>query len=87
MGTLRNFAALLRLRADPRVRGLATDLSTLADLLAYVGRTPVDAATRPSIAGLLEHLSNGQAHLTYHHIAEVRGVLPPVQVHLDDDSL
>jgi len=74
-GTLRNFAALPQLRADPRVRGLATDLSTLADLLAYVGRTPVDAATHPSIAGLLEHLSNGQARLTYHHIAEVRGVL------------
>lgn len=74
-GTLRNLSALPGLRADPRARNLATDLSTLADLLAYVGRTPVAAATHPSIAGLVEALSNGQARLMYHHVAEVRGVL------------
>lgn len=74
-GTLRNLAALPELRAGGRSRELATSVSTLADLLAYVGRTPVEAASHSSIAGLLENLSMGQARLSYHHIAEVRGVL------------
>lgn len=74
-GTLRNLAALPGLRSGGRVRDLATDLSTLADLLAYVGRNPVETATHPGICGLLENLSSAQARLSYHHIAELRGVL------------
>ncbi|RRR68494.1 MAG: type I-D CRISPR-associated protein Cas10d/Csc3 [Candidatus Viridilinea halotolerans] len=74
-GTLRNLAALPNLRHGGRSRELATSMSTLADLLAYVGRTPVEAASHPSIAGLLEQLSGGRARLSYHHLSEVRGVL------------
>jgi CRISPR-associated protein Csc3 len=74
-GTLRNLAALSGLRAGGRKRELATKLCTLADLLAYIGRTPVATATDSSIGDLLETLSNGMARLTYHHLADVRGVL------------
>jgi CRISPR-associated protein Csc3 len=74
-GTLRNLAALPGLRAGGRSRQLATDLSRLADLLAYVARTPVEAAAHATIGGVLENLSDGQARLTCHHLADVRGVV------------
>ena len=74
-GTLRNLSALPRLRADPVQLDLAEQLSRLADLLAYVARTPPDVASNSAIQRELATLSNRAARLTYHHVAENRGVL------------
>jgi len=75
-GTMRNLAALPRL--NPRTQhqvSLATDLSTLADYLAYLGRTPIEAVHNATIGRKLQELSNSTARLTYHHVADVRGVI------------
>lgn len=75
-GTMRNLSALPQL--DPARQHkvlLATDLCTLADYLAYLGRTPIQAARDTAIGAQLQMLSNGTARLSYHHIADVRGVL------------
>ncbi len=75
-GTMRNLQALARLDPEQKHQvNLATELSTLADYLAYLGRTPIDAARHPAIGTVLQSLSNGAARLTYHHVADVRGVL------------
>lgn len=74
-GTLRNLAALPELRLPGPQRGLAEQLCRLADYLAYIGRTPREAATDRSIHRELATLSNQEATLVYQHIAEVRGVL------------
>ncbi len=74
-GTMLNQAALPGLRLNGRARQLATDLCTLADRIAYIARTPTDAATHNQIAETLRLLSDGGARLIYHHVAEVRGVL------------
>jgi CRISPR-associated protein Csc3 len=74
-GTMLNQAALPGLRLNGRARQLATDLCTLADRIAYIARTPVEAATNGQIAEPLRNLSDGAARLVYHHVAEVRGVL------------
>lgn len=75
-GTMRNLSVLTNLNPKWQHRAdLATDLCTLADCLAYLGRTPVSAARHPAIGTHLQNLSNGTARLTYHHISEVRGVL------------
>jgi len=74
-GTLRNLAALPELRLPGAQRALAEQLCRLADYLAYIGKTPREAATNKSIHGILAVLSNQQATLVYHHIADVRGVL------------
>ncbi|MDQ2996951.1 MAG: type I-D CRISPR-associated protein Cas10d/Csc3, partial [Chloroflexota bacterium] len=75
-GVMHNLSVL---KMGYRSRGtlLATELATLADYLAYLGRTPVAAVTHPSIQRLLEGFDDGQAHiaLTYHHLADLRGVL------------
>jgi CRISPR-associated protein Csc3 len=80
-GTMHNLAALPGLPQQGR-RGLvlATDLATLADYLAYLGRTPVEAAQHPAIRRLLEGFDDGVvgAQLTYHHLADVRGVLTSI---------
>lgn len=75
-GTMRNLAALPQL--DPARQHqvhLATDLCTLADYLAYLGRTPIDAAHHSAIGGKLQELSYYTVRLTYHHLADLRGVL------------
>jgi CRISPR-associated protein Csc3 len=61
---------------------LATQVSMLADLLAYVARTPRELARHSSIAEALRALTFSTsvpgmlvARLTYHHVAENRGVL------------
>ena len=75
-GTMRNLAALPQL--DPARQHqvhLATDLCTLSDYLAYLGRTPIDAARHPAIGAKLQELSYYTARLTYHHLADLRGVL------------
>lgn len=76
-GVMHNLSALPGLRHRGRGTLLATDLATLADYLAYLGRTPVDAAEHPSIVRLLERLGDGRsgARLAYHHLADLRGVL------------
>ena len=79
-GTMHNLAALPGLRARGRHLRLATDLSTLADYLAYLGRTPIEAARHPSIRRVLEGFADEgvQVTLTYHHLADVRGVLTSI---------
>lgn len=78
-GTLNNQRALPGTRLSGRRRDLATDLSRLADLLTYMGKTPVELVRHQSVNKLLESLSDDsdepQARLTYHHLADVRGVL------------
>ncbi len=79
-GTMHNLAALPGLRARGRGLCLATDLATLADYLAYLGRTPIDAASHPAIRRRFELFDDGTvgARLTYHHLADVRGVLTSI---------
>jgi CRISPR-associated protein Csc3 len=74
-GTLRNLAALSELHLPGAQRALAEQLCRLADYLAYVGRTPREAAVSKTIHGALATLSDQQAMLVYHHIADIRGVL------------
>jgi len=63
------------------VHMLAATLSHLADLLAYVARTPRDLVAHPTIRKALTDLGvpytpgNAVAHFTYHHVAENRGLL------------
>ncbi|MGQ9683441.1 MAG: type I-D CRISPR-associated protein Cas10d/Csc3, partial [Anaerolineae bacterium] len=74
-GTLRNLSLLPRLRLPAVQRDLAEQLSRLADLLAYVARTPVAACAHPGIHRELTTLSDGLARLAYHHVSEIRGVM------------
>lgn len=75
-GTMRNLSALPQLNpARQHQVHLATELCTLADYLAYLGRTPIDAACHPAIGAKIQELSYYTARLTYHHLADLRGVL------------
>ena len=76
-GVMHNLSALPGLRHRGRGTLLATDLATLADYLAYLGRTPVDAVDHPAIVRMLERLGDGRSgvRLVYHHLADLRGVL------------
>ncbi len=73
-GTMHNLRVLCKLHAPRRRILLATELATLADYLAYLGRTPVDVVAEPAIQRKLEAFSP-DVRLTYHHLADVRGVL------------
>ncbi len=74
-GTNLNQTVYPHLKLKGRERNLATDLSTVADLVAYVFRTPLDITQPTSLSDLLKTLSNGEAQLIYHHVTETRGVL------------
>ncbi len=74
-GTMLNLSALPRLALDGRTRQLATDLCTLADRIAYIARTPREVPATRSITEIITNLSNSEARLLYHHVAENRGVL------------
>jgi len=74
-GTLHNLSLFSRLTLAPAQLDLAEQLSRLADYLAYVARTPQSAASDASIQRELATLSNRTAHLSYHHLADNRGVL------------
>lgn len=74
-GTMLNLSALPRLALDGRTRQLATDLCTLADRIAYIARTPRAVPATRSITEPITNLSNGEARLLFHHVAENRGVL------------
>lgn len=73
-GTLRNTSLLERLRLGRVQLDLAEQLSRLADLLSYVIRTPPQA-TSEIIHRELSIVSDGMARLTYHHLADNRGIL------------
>lgn len=73
-GTLRNLSLLKALRLNPTQLDLAEQLSRLADLLAYVVQTPTQATTQ-KVQETIKTLSDGRARLTYHHVADIRGVL------------
>jgi CRISPR-associated protein Csc3 len=79
-GVMHNLAALPGLRARGRYLRLATDLATLADYLAYLGRTPIDIVSHPSIRRMFEsfHDDRVQVSLVYHHLADVRGVITSI---------
>lgn len=74
-GTSLNQAIYPRLKLKGRELNLVTDLSTVADRIAYVVRTPLDITQPSSLSDPLTKLSNGGAHLIYHHTTETRGVL------------
>ncbi|MBS1968231.1 MAG: type I-D CRISPR-associated protein Cas10d/Csc3 [Chloroflexi bacterium SZAS-1] len=76
-GVMHNLSALPGLRYRSRGTLLATELATLADYLAYLGRTPLAAVMHPAIKRQMEAFDDRQIHaqLTYHHLADVRGVL------------
>ncbi len=74
-GTNLNQTVYPHLKLNGRELNLATDLSTVADLIAYVFRTPLDITRPSSLSDLLKTLSNGEAQLIYHHVSETRGVL------------
>lgn len=79
-GVMHNLSALPGLRARRRSTLLATDLATLADYLAYLGHTPVEAASNKNIRKMLERFSDEhvQARLDYHHLGDVRGVITSI---------
>ena len=75
-GTLLNLSALPRL--NPRYgqkRAMCTELSRLADYLTYIARNPREVVAHQSIRTLISELSNRNARLTYHHVADNRGIL------------
>jgi CRISPR-associated protein Csc3 len=76
-GVMHNLGALPNFQADGRRIRLATELATLADYLAYLGRTPVDAVEHPAIQRLFAKFTTADigAYLSYHHLADLRGVL------------
>lgn len=80
-GTIHASGLLPRTDPDPNVYELAADLSRLADLIAYVARTPRDVVANATISRLLRSLSfnlqtgDSHARFVYHHVAENRGVL------------
>jgi CRISPR-associated protein Csc3 len=76
-GTMNNLSALTHLSASGRQRQLATDLARLADYMAYLGRTPIDVVGNHNVREMLESFSDSEKRLelTYHHLADVRGVL------------
>jgi CRISPR-associated protein Csc3 len=75
-GTLRNLSALPGLHLPGVQRDLCEQLSRLADYIAYAaGTTPREVVAHGGLRRELATLSNGQAELVYHHIADVRGVI------------
>ena len=74
-GTLRNLSLLPRLTLNGPKLNLCEQLSRLADYLTYIARNPREAAANPSIRRELSALSNQMAYLSYHHLADNRGIL------------
>jgi len=74
-GTLRNVSALPHLSIDGRMMLLCESLSRLADLISYVARTPLEVTAHEGIRRELVQLSNGEARLVAHHLADNRGIL------------
>ena|GEM_PF-904154 len=80
-GTLHNTAMLPNLRLDYPLLKAVTLTSCLADLMAYVAPTPREMVAQETIKKLIGfELGDGRdglpvARLTYHHVAENRGLL------------
>ena len=74
-GTLRNVSALPHLSLDGRTLLLCESLSRLADLISYVARTPLEVTAHEGMRRELVQLSNGEARLVAHHLADNRGIL------------
>ncbi|NDJ59842.1 MAG: type I-D CRISPR-associated protein Cas10d/Csc3, partial [Chloroflexi bacterium] len=81
-GTALSPSLLPRIHTASDVYTQAADASRLADLLAYVARTPRDMAANKAIDEALRKFTFSMdvpgkvwARLTYHHVAENRGVL------------
>ncbi len=74
-GTLRNVSALPQLSLDGRTLLLCESLSRLADLITYVARTPLEVTAHKVIRRELVQLSNNEARLVAHHLADNRGIL------------
>lgn len=74
-GTLRNISALPHLSLEGRTLLLCESLSRLADLISYVARTPLEVTAHEGIRRELVQLSDGEARLVAHHLADNRGIL------------
>lgn len=80
-GTIHAPGLLPKVHPDVDVYELATDISRLADLVAYVARTPRDLVAHDTVGKLLKSLSFNRktgeirARFVYHHVAENRGLL------------
>lgn len=80
-GTMRNSAMLPNVRSDRQLLDKLADVSRLADLMAYVAPTPREMVANSAIDKLIRFdLGEGRdvpsvARLTYHHVAENRGLL------------
>jgi CRISPR-associated protein Csc3 len=80
-GTIHAPSLLPRIHTDSNTYKVATNVSTLADLMAYVARTPRDLVAHPSINDAFNRLARNLsptfnvASLVYHHVAENRGLL------------
>lgn len=74
-GTLRNLSTLPKLSLEGRALQLCENLSTLADLIAYVAPTPRAVIAHYGIRREIAGLSDNAARLVYHHVADNRGVL------------
>jgi CRISPR-associated protein Csc3 len=73
--TMRNVSALPRRSLDGRTLMLCESLSRLADLISYVARTPLEVTAHKGIRQELVQLSNNEARLVAHHLADNRGIL------------
>ncbi|MCC7452331.1 MAG: type I-D CRISPR-associated protein Cas10d/Csc3 [Anaerolineae bacterium] len=80
-GTIHAPTLLPRTMTEASAYKLATNISTLADLMAYVARTPRELVVHESINDALRRLwlnlapTFQVASLVYHHVAENRGLL------------
>lgn len=80
-GTLHNSRMLPKITTDHRLLTTVTSVSRLADLMAYVAPTPRELVAHEAIKKLIGfELGDGRdvpsvARLTYHHVAENRGLL------------
>lgn len=77
-GTLHAPSLLPNLYTEPRTYLLATNVSYLADLLAYVAPSPRELVAHKTIREALLNLTGDSpptAALVYHHVAENRGLL------------
>jgi CRISPR-associated protein Csc3 len=74
-GTQHNLSALPRLSLDGRTLIMCESLSRLADLISYVGRTPLEVTAHEGIRREVVQLSNNEARLVYHHLGDNRGIL------------
>jgi CRISPR-associated protein Csc3 len=73
--TMRNVSALPRLSLDGRTLMLCESLSRLADRISYAARTPLEVTAHKGIRQELVLLSNNEARLVAHHLADNRGIL------------